>query len=100
MKFELLDTVVLARDLPEHGLRAGDLGAVVETYGADGLEVEFVQASGHTKAPGDAEGFRSQAGRGSRHSGRSRLIERTGARKNADAPDEVRAGNGNRGPRR
>ena len=50
MKFELLDTVVLARDLPEHGLRAGDLGAVVETYGADGLEVEFVQASGQTKA--------------------------------------------------
>lgn len=28
----------------------GDLGAVVETYGADGLDVEFVQASGHTKA--------------------------------------------------
>lgn len=50
MKFELLDTVVLARDLPEHGLRVGDLGAVVETYGADGLEVEFVQASGQTKA--------------------------------------------------
>jgi Domain of unknown function (DUF4926) len=50
MNYELLDTVVLARDLPEHGLRAGDLGAVVETYGADGLEVEFVQASGRTKA--------------------------------------------------
>jgi len=50
MKFALLDTVVLTRDLPEHGLRAGDLGAVVELYGADGLEVEFVQASGQTKA--------------------------------------------------
>jgi hypothetical protein len=50
MTFALLDTVVLNRDLPEHGLRAGDLGAVVELYGADALEVEFVQASGRTKA--------------------------------------------------
>jgi len=31
-------------------LRAGDLGAVVELYGNHGLEVEFVQASGQTKA--------------------------------------------------
>jgi hypothetical protein len=31
-------------------LRAGDLGAVVEIYGDDGLDVEFVQASGQTKA--------------------------------------------------
>ena len=50
MKFAVLDTVVLNRDVPEHGLRAGDLGAVVELYGADGVEVEFVQASGQTKA--------------------------------------------------
>lgn len=50
MKFALLDTVVLNRDLPEHGLRAGDLGAVVELYGAHGVEVEFVRASGQTKA--------------------------------------------------
>ena len=50
MKFEVLETVVLNRDLPEHGLRAGDVGAVVELYGADGVEVEFVQASGQTKA--------------------------------------------------
>lgn len=50
MKFHTLDTVVLARDLPEHGLRAGDLGAVVETYAPDGLEVEFVTASGRTQA--------------------------------------------------
>ena len=45
-----LDTVVLARDLPEHDLRTGDLGAVVETYAPDGLEVEFVTAAGRTKA--------------------------------------------------
>jgi hypothetical protein len=50
MKFAQLDTVVLRRDVPEHGLRAGDLGAVVEIYGDNGLEVEFVQASGQTKA--------------------------------------------------
>jgi len=50
MKFALLETVVLNRDLPEQGLRAGDLGAIVEIYGADGFEVEFVRASGQTKA--------------------------------------------------
>ena len=49
MDFALLETVVLNRDLPAHGLRAGDLGAVVEVY-PDGVEVEFVQASGATKA--------------------------------------------------
>lgn len=49
MKFAQLDAVVLRRDVPEHGLRTGDLGAVVEIYG-EHLEVEFVQASGHTRA--------------------------------------------------
>ena len=50
MTFALLDTVVLNHDLPQYDLRAGDLGAVVELYGSDGVEVEFVQASGQTKA--------------------------------------------------
>jgi hypothetical protein len=50
MKYKLLDTVVLNRDLPQHGLRAGDLGAVVEVYEPDGLEIEFVTASGKTQA--------------------------------------------------
>ncbi len=50
MKYKLLDTVVLDRDLPQHGLRPGDLGAVVEVYEPDGLEVEFVTASGKTQA--------------------------------------------------
>ena len=45
-----LDTVVLVRDIPEHDLCSGDLGAVVEVYPPDGLEVEFVTASGRTKA--------------------------------------------------
>ena len=50
MRHQLLDTVVLNRDLPEHGLCHGDLGAVVEVYEPDGVEVEFVRASGHTQA--------------------------------------------------
>ncbi len=50
MEHETLDTVVLNRDLPENGLQAGDLGAVVEVYEPDGIEVEFVTASGHTGA--------------------------------------------------
>jgi hypothetical protein len=45
-----LDTVVLVRDLPDSGLRAGDLGAVVMAYGREALEVEFVTASGRTQA--------------------------------------------------
>ena len=50
MKFKQLDTVVLDRDVPESGLRKGDLGAVVQTCEPDGLEVEFVTASGRTQA--------------------------------------------------
>jgi hypothetical protein len=48
--YKLLDTVVLDCDLPEHGLRRGDLGAVVDLHEPDGLEVEFVLASGRTQA--------------------------------------------------
>ena len=48
--FKPLDTVVLDRDLPEHGLRRGDLGAVVQLYASEGIEVEFVRASGRTQA--------------------------------------------------
>ncbi len=50
MEFKLLETVVLERDLPEQGLRRGDLGAIVELYEPDGVEVEFVAASGRTQA--------------------------------------------------
>ncbi len=45
-----LDSVVLTRDIPESGLRVGDLGAIVEVYSAEAFEVEFVLASGKTKA--------------------------------------------------
>ncbi len=50
MKFSLLETVVLVHDIPEHGLRAGDVGAVVEVYADGTLEVEFVRPSGGTQA--------------------------------------------------
>jgi hypothetical protein len=45
-----LDTVVLTRDVPEAGLRSGDLGAVVQVYGPDAFEVEFVTVAGRTQA--------------------------------------------------
>jgi len=50
MRYQVLETVVLDRDLSDYGLRRGDLGAVVEVYEPDGLEVEFVTASGRTAA--------------------------------------------------
>lgn len=50
MKYKELDVVVLDRELPDHGLRRGDLGTVVHVYEPDGLEVEFVTASGRTEA--------------------------------------------------
>lgn len=48
--FRELDTVVLVRDVPEAGLRAGDLGAVVQMYSSEAFEVEFVTASGRTQS--------------------------------------------------
>jgi hypothetical protein len=50
MSIHELDTVVFERDLPEHGLRRGDLGAVVRVYGEDAIEVEFIRLSGETQA--------------------------------------------------
>lgn len=59
-----LDCVVLTRNFPSHNLHEGDLGVVIETYEPDGLEVEFVTASGATKAvvslsTGDVRAVRS-----------------------------------------
>lgn len=50
MTFRPLDTVILVHDVPQHGLRAGDVGAVVEVYDDGTLEVEFVRPSGDTQA--------------------------------------------------
>lgn len=44
-----LDPIVLTRDVPEHGLERGDVGAVVHVYAAGKqFEVEFVTAEGKT----------------------------------------------------
>ena len=58
MTMQILDVVVLTRDLAAHGLRQGDLGTIVEQYGPDSVGVEFVAASGRTQGlvtlrPGD-----------------------------------------------
>lgn len=50
MKLKTLDAVVLEVDLPDHGLKAGDLGTVVEVYGDEAVEVEFLLGSGDTQA--------------------------------------------------
>ncbi len=47
-RVHLFDTVALVHDLPEMGLVAGEVGAVVEVYSAEAFEVEFVDESGHT----------------------------------------------------
>jgi hypothetical protein len=46
-----LDTVILSRDLPEHGLKQGDIGAIVHSYKeGEAFEVEFIAGHGHTVA--------------------------------------------------
>ena len=46
-----LDTVILTHDMPDHGLKQGDMGAIVHCY-PDGaaFEVEFMTKEGHTTA--------------------------------------------------
>ena len=50
MNINTLDLVVLNEDLPAHGLRRGDIGAVVEIYSPEDFEVEFVTGAGRTQA--------------------------------------------------
>lgn len=46
-----LDTVVLTRDITEHGLVKGDIGTIVHVYPlARGFEVEFVVGDGSALA--------------------------------------------------
>lgn len=46
-----LDTIVLSRDLPEYGLKQGDIGAVVHSCKeGEAFEVEFVAGHGDTLA--------------------------------------------------
>jgi len=48
--FELFDLVALQRDIGEKELRAGDVGTVVELLNGPAVVVEFVEASGDTRA--------------------------------------------------
>jgi hypothetical protein len=55
MMFALHQRVVLTQDLPAEGLRAGDVGVIVEHYPAkgdvpEGYELEFFAAAGQTVA--------------------------------------------------
>jgi Domain of unknown function (DUF4926) len=45
-----LKTVILTIDLPDHGLKAGDLGTVVLVHRHGGYEVEFMTLDGETVA--------------------------------------------------
>ena len=45
-----LDSVVLTVDMPEHGLRRGDVGTVVLVHGERGYEAEFMTLDGETVA--------------------------------------------------
>lgn len=48
MSFKMLECVALVQDVPEQGLKSGDLGTIVGIY-PDGLEVEFVTCAGETQ---------------------------------------------------
>jgi hypothetical protein len=45
-----LETIVLTEDLPEYGLKRGDIGTVVLVHGDAGYEVEFMTLDGETIA--------------------------------------------------
>lgn len=49
MSFKKLDSVVLTKDMPKHGLKKEDVGAVVHVYPDGQMEVEFVTAGGKTQ---------------------------------------------------
>ena len=45
-----LDQVALTNDIPEHGLKAGEMDTVVLLHGSEGYEVEFVALDRETVA--------------------------------------------------
>ncbi len=49
-EIQLLDVVALIQDLPEYGLRRGQVGTVVELLAPDTFEVEFSDNDGQTYA--------------------------------------------------
>lgn len=49
-EIELLDTVALLEDVPERGLKRGEVGTIVEVLAPDVYEVEFCDDDGRTYA--------------------------------------------------
>ena len=49
-EIHMLDVVALTEDIPDHGLRRGQVGTIVEPLAKNVLEVEFVDNEGHTYA--------------------------------------------------
>lgn len=47
---KLLDVVALLEDIPDHGLRRGQVGTIVEELAPDVFEVEFSDDNGRTYA--------------------------------------------------
>jgi biotin operon repressor len=45
-----LDVVALTDDIPEHGLRRGQVGTVIESLRSGMFEIEFVDNDGRTYA--------------------------------------------------
>jgi hypothetical protein len=43
---KVLDVVALTSDLPEHGLKRGQVGTIVEEWQPDVFEVEFADTDG------------------------------------------------------
>jgi hypothetical protein len=55
MPFDMYGDVILTRDVTEHGLRAGDVGTVVQRHvvavvAEEGYSVEFFDMTGNTVA--------------------------------------------------
>ncbi len=50
--YDLFETVVITANMPDHGVLAGDLGAVVDVHSRPqrAYEVEFVNPDGTTRA--------------------------------------------------
>jgi hypothetical protein len=49
-EIKVLDTVAVTEDLPEHGLRRGEVGTVVDVWKDGAFEVEFSDESGEAYA--------------------------------------------------
>ena len=78
MPFDMYGDVILTRDVTERGLRAGDVGTVVERHVVpgvpeEGYSVEFFDMTGKHGGGGHAAGERPAPAHSSRSAGRASL---------------------------